>query len=80
MKSQLSLTGLSATIIVFASSLVQPASALTKGGAYGVCAADKQSQCPKGSYNSIQCTQMGRQYYSGGWIPCCKHWKCYEIH
>jgi hypothetical protein len=80
MKTQLSLTGLSAAIIVFASSLVQPASALTKAGAYGVCAAVKQMQCPKGSYTNIYCKQMGRQYYSGGWVPCCKQWSCYEIH
>jgi hypothetical protein len=80
MKTQLSLTGLLAATIVLASSLAQPASALTKGGAYAVCAALKQSQCPTGSYTNIYCKQMGRQYYSGGFIFCCKQWKCLEVH
>jgi hypothetical protein len=83
MKSHVSLAGLLATIMLFASSLMHPASALTKGGAYAVCAMIEQQQCPKASqagHYFKTCSQWGLQYYSGGAVKCCKKWYCGEIH
>jgi hypothetical protein len=78
MKSRILLTGLSvATMLLGTSSLMQPAFALTKAGAYGLCAAIKFQQCnPNNAYHYKLCAKMGRVPYTGGYIPCCKVWNC----
>jgi hypothetical protein len=79
MKSRVVLTGLSVATMLVASSLLQPAFALTKAGAWGLCAVIKFQQCPQarsGLDHFEWCKQMGTVPYTGGSVPCCKQWKC----
>ena len=83
MRLHVSLTALSAALLLLAASM-QPASALTKVQANGLCAMFKIQQCPKQSqpYHYQYCSQhgWGTIAYDGGAIPCCRHWVCGFIH